>query len=64
MTEPKISPFKLTQGRIILLIFGLMALLIGISTALGGLSSYQQLREASMDAQIPAAAPADAPPAQ
>lgn len=64
MTEPKISPFKLTQGRIILLIFGLMALLIGISTALGGLSSYQQLREASMDAQIPAAAPTAAPPAQ
>lgn len=64
MTEPKISPFKLTQGRIILLIFGLMALLIGISTALGGLSSYQQLREASMDAQIPAAAPVQAPPAQ
>lgn len=64
MTEPKISPFKLTQGRIILLIFGILALLIGISTAMGGLSSYQQLREASMDAQIPATAPAEAPPAQ
>lgn len=64
MTEPKISPFKLTQGRIILLIFGVLALLIGISTAMGGLSSYQQLREASFDAQIPAPAPAEAPPAQ
>ena len=62
MTEPKISPFKLTQGRIILLIFGVLALLIGISTAMGGRSSYQQLREASFDAQVPATTPAEAPP--
>lgn len=63
MDEPKISPFKLTQGRIILLIFGVLAILIAVSTAMGGLSSYQMLREAALDAQVPAETPATAPPA-
>lgn len=51
MEEPKLSPFKLTQSRIILLVFGVLVLLIGISTAMGGLNSYQELKGASAAAQ-------------
>lgn len=51
MEEPKLSPFKLTQSRIILLVFGVLVLLIGISTAMGGLNSYQELKGASSAAQ-------------
>jgi uncharacterized SAM-binding protein YcdF (DUF218 family) len=47
MDDPKLSPFKLTQSRIILLIFGVLALLIIASTLLGGLGYYQTLREAN-----------------
>ncbi len=51
MEEPKLSPFKLTQSRIILLVFGVIIVLIGISTAMGGLNSYQDLKGASTAAQ-------------
>lgn len=47
MDETKPSPFKLNRSRVFLLILGAIVLLIGISTALGGLSSYQQLKDAS-----------------
>ncbi|WP_332687724.1 hypothetical protein [Devosia sp.] len=45
--EPKLSPFALNRGRIVLLILGAALVLIAISTSLGGLSSYQQLKEAN-----------------
>ncbi|WP_156461168.1 hypothetical protein [Devosia sp. Root436] len=47
MDEPKLSPFALTPSRIVLLILGALLVLIAISTAMGGLSSYQELKEAS-----------------
>tara|TARA_R110002124_G_scaffold114535_19_gene269384 strand:- start:12802 stop:12984 length:183 start_codon:yes stop_codon:yes gene_type:complete len=51
MPEEKLSPFALTKGRIVLLVLGAVLVLIAISTAMGGMSSYQQLKEASVAAQ-------------
>ncbi|WP_240230369.1 hypothetical protein [Devosia lacusdianchii] len=49
--EPKPNPFALNRGRVVLLILGALLVLIGISTAMGGLSSYQQLKDASTAAK-------------
>lgn len=46
-TDKPISPWKLTPGRIVILIMGLLLVLITVSALLGGLTNYQQLREAS-----------------
>jgi len=54
MDEPKLSPFALTPARIVLLVLGAILVLIAISTAMGGLSSYQELKEASTAAQAEA----------
>lgn len=59
--DPKLSPFTLTRSRVVLLVLGALLVLIGISTAMGGLSSYQQLKEASAAAK---AAGATETPAQ
>jgi hypothetical protein len=45
--DKPIGPFKLTSGRIVLLVMGLLLVLIIASQLMGGLSNYQQLREAS-----------------
>ncbi|OYX02608.1 MAG: hypothetical protein B7Z15_18885 [Rhizobiales bacterium 32-66-8] len=45
--EPKLSPFTLTRSRIVLLILGALLLVIAISTSMGGINGYQQLREAN-----------------
>jgi hypothetical protein len=58
MDEPKLSPFALNRGRIVLLILGAVLVVIAISTSMGGINAYQQLREAN------AAATSAAPPAQ
>jgi hypothetical protein len=58
MDEPKLSPFALNRGRIVLLILGALLVVIAISTSMGGINAYQQLREAN------AAAISAAPPAQ
>ena len=50
MTDPKPSPFKLNRTRLFLLAMGVLVVLIAISTAMGGLSSYQQLKEAANEA--------------
>ena len=47
MDEPKLSPFALNKGRIVLLILGALLVVIAISTALGGINAYQALREAN-----------------
>ncbi|MGV8853326.1 MAG: hypothetical protein ACOH2L_01655 [Devosia sp.] len=62
MDEPKLSPFALTKPRIVLLILGAVLVLIAISTAMGGLGSYQQLKQASDEAQ--SGATADTPAAK
>ena len=55
MDDQKLNPFALTKARIVLLALGAVLVLIAISTAMGGLSSYQQLKEASVAAQAGAA---------
>jgi uncharacterized membrane protein YidH (DUF202 family) len=61
MTEPKQRPFALNNGRIVLLILGAVLVLIAISTAMGGLGSYQKLKEAANEAKFEAAAPNETP---
>lgn len=56
MDEPKLSPFALNRGRIVLLILGALLVVIAISTSMGGINAYQQLREAN--AAATSAAPA------
>lgn len=55
MDEPKQSPFALNPGRIVLLILGALLVVIAISTSLGGINAYQQLREANAEATSAAA---------
>lgn len=57
MDEPKESPFKLNRGRVLILVLGAIAVVIAISTSLGGINAYQQLREANA-----AATSAELPP--
>ena len=57
MDDPKQSPFALNRGRIMLLVLGAILVLIAISTWLGGINAYQQLREAN--AAATQAAPAE-----
>ena len=45
--EPKLSPFTLTRSRIVLLVLGALLVVIAISTSMGGVNAYQQLREAN-----------------
>ena len=55
MPETKDSPFKLNRTRIFLLAMGAVILFITISMMMGGLGSYQALREASNAAKEPTA---------
>lgn len=59
MDEPKLSPFALTRSRIVLLILGAVLVLIAISMSRGGMSGYQQLREANTAATTTAPAEAE-----
>jgi hypothetical protein len=61
MADEKLSPFALNRGRIMLLILGAILVLIAISTWLGGINAYQQLREANAAATQAAPAEADTP---
>lgn len=47
MPDQKPGPSKLTSARITLLILGALLVLIAISTWMGGLTSYQHLKEAA-----------------
>lgn len=58
-TDPeKPSPFKLNSARITLLVFGVLVLLIIISSLNGSLSNYQTLKEAADPTLNPATSPA------
>jgi hypothetical protein len=52
-----VSPWKLTQGRIVILVLGVLIALIAISALRGGFSDYQTLRDASLTPPAPAAQP-------
>ena len=62
MTEDKkpIGPFTLTPARLLLLALGALALTFIIGALMGGVSNYQQLRDAR-DAGLSIAAPPSAP---
>lgn len=45
MTEPPISPFKLTPPRLLILALGILALVFIIGGIMGGVGNYQALRE-------------------
>lgn len=55
MPETQESPFKLNRTRIFLLAMGAVVLVITVSMMLGGLGSYQALRDASNAAKEPTA---------
>lgn len=50
MQDPKQSPFGLNRGRVVLLILGAILVVIAISTSLGGITAYQQLKAANTQA--------------
>ncbi|MEO5807598.1 hypothetical protein [Devosia sp.] len=56
MDEPKLSPFKLTGPRIIIVFFVVLAAALILSATLGGLNSYQHLKEGAQAAKDAAAA--------
>ncbi|MBD8066947.1 hypothetical protein IC608_15855 [Devosia sp. PTR5] len=53
---PPESPFKLNRTRIFLLAMGILVVLITMSMMMGGLTSYQSLKEAADAAKEPSAA--------
>jgi hypothetical protein len=55
------SPWRLNSSRVVLLVIGALALAIVASTLMGGLNSYQQLREGAKEQQAQQAAPAAEP---
>ena len=59
MSEEKpISPWKLTPGRVVLLIMGALLIAYTASALMGGLTNYQTLRDAAI---TPPAQPAQPP---
>ena len=58
MSEEPQSPFKLNRTRIFILAMGAFVLLIAISMMMGGLGSYQTLRDAANEARVAPAEPA------
>lgn len=58
--EKPISPWKLTPGRILILVMGVLLVVYTASALMGGLSNYQALRDAALPAPSPTQ-PAPAP---
>ena len=46
-TDKPLSPWKLTPGRIVILLFGVLIVVYVASALMGGLGNYQALREAA-----------------
>ena len=55
--DKPISPWKLTPGRIAILILGVLLIVYTASALMGGLSNYQTLRDAALTPPAPAAQP-------
>lgn len=47
MDDPKPGPFALNKGRILILALGALILVFAVSMWMGGINSYQSLREAN-----------------
>jgi hypothetical protein len=43
---PPLGPFKLTRGRILLLVLGALALTYIVGALMGGVANYRDLRDA------------------
>jgi hypothetical protein len=48
-----VSPWKLTPGRIVILVMGVLLILYTISALMGGLTNYQVLKQGASE-QAPA----------
>jgi len=55
MTDPKPGPLGLNRTRIFLLAMGALVLVITVSMMMGGLGSYNALKEAANAAREPTA---------
>ena len=51
------KPFALTPSRILILVFGALALVYIVGALLGGVGNYQQLREAAQKGSASSSAP-------
>lgn len=60
MADDNKSPFKLNRSRIILLLFGALALVTVLGALMGSLRGYNEVREA-VKAPAPVTAPATNP---
>jgi len=61
--KPPVSPWQLTPARIVLLLLGLVLLAYIASAFMGGLTNYEQLKEAAQEKKLQQVAPADPAPA-
>lgn len=57
------SPWRLNQSRIVLLVLGAVLVLILISSLMGGMTDYQQLKEGAQQQKAQQAAPTSPAPA-
>ncbi|MBJ6988635.1 MULTISPECIES: hypothetical protein [unclassified Devosia] len=64
MTEKKPLPFGLTSGRILILCMGALLAIITISMSMGGLHTYEALKEANNAAKTATPAQVEVAPAQ
>lgn len=55
--EKPISPWKLTPGRIVILILGALLIAYTASALMGGLGNYQTLKESASTPPAPAEQP-------
>jgi len=59
MSDDKpIGPFTLTRQRVLLLVLGAVALIFILGSLMGGLTNYQELRDAASSAAEPASSSA------
>lgn len=49
--DKPISPWKLTPGRILLLVMGILLIIYTASALMGGMANYQTLKDAATTAQ-------------
>ena len=61
--KPPDSPWRLTGGRIVLLVLGALMLTYIVAAFSGSLTNYQAVREGAMEQRTQPAAPAEPAPA-
>ncbi len=61
--KPPLSPWRLTGGRIVLLVLGALMLTYIVAAFSGSLTNYQSVREGALEQRTQQAAPAETAPA-